>query len=187
MNLYIDIDDTITLSKKRFVEIYNQLHNTNYDYRDVKTWSFDNIKGITPQEVETIFSMDDFYDSSKICIHTDCIATIDFLSKHYTVKFVTIGNSKNLLNKQFLMAELFPNIEYIGVNHSSGFTKGDIVKDGIMIDDNSKLLDSTHAQYKLLFKPDGDNDYNQGLFPSYTTWFELLEELILIKNGRSDI
>ena len=179
-NLYIDTDGVVFDSVRRFIDIYNYIHNTFYEYEKVQGWNFTPVLNITPNEVEKIFE-DQVYYNDKSYIFKDCIEVINRLKEIFNINFLTIGRSYNIKNKMKMFREVFPDINAIGIAKQDVIMNKSVIKMGSrdwLIDDNIGNLITSSAGNKVCFKSEGEKDWNKGWTGlEVKTWLEL-EEVI---------
>ena len=154
IKLFLDFDDTITLSAKQFVKIANKKFNTNKDWRDVKKWNFiDLYPNITYEDIDSIFCSKDFFVDLEII--DDVLKCLNDIKNSIDINIVTIGKPRNLENKKIWLSENFKNIKYnfVGITETFNINKSSIdMKNGIFIDDRFNMLQSSNAPTKILFK-----------------------------------
>ena len=92
--LYLDVDNTICNSTKRFVEIYNQEYNQQADWTKCYKWDLSDICPLV-KDSELYFAREDFYNDKLELIdnHVKGIIAILYL-QGYDVHFITIGTKK---------------------------------------------------------------------------------------------
>ena len=150
--LYLDVDNTICNSTKRFVEIYNQEYNQQADWTKCYNWDYSDICPLL-EDAEVIFAREDFYNY-KLELMDNYMATIIRLLhlQNYDIHFVTIGTKYNLAYKEKWIEEQFP---YIPKTNYHLLEKTDMGKEeihmqgGILVDDNYINLLTSNSDLKI--------------------------------------
>ena len=150
--LYLDVDNTICNSTKRFVEIYNQEYNANADWNKCCKWDYSDICPLL-KDSELYFAREDFYNDKLELIdnHVKGIIAILYL-QGYDVHFITIGTKNNLKYKEQWLERNFP---YITKDKYHLLEKTDMGKseismiNGILVDDNYINLLTSSADLKI--------------------------------------
>lgn len=150
--LYLDVDNTICNSTKRFVEIYNQEYNQQADWTKCYNWDYSDICPLLG-DAEVIFAREDFYNN-KLELMDNYMATIIRLLhlQNYDIHFVTIGTKYNLAYKEKWLEEQFP---YIPKKNYHLLEKTDMGKEeihmqgGILVDDNYINLLTSNSDLKI--------------------------------------
>lgn len=163
IKLFLDFDDTITLSAKQFVKIANKRFNTNKDWRDVKKWNFiDLYPNITYEDIDSIFCSKDFFVDLEII--DGVLECLNKIKKYVDINIITIGKSENLENKKIWLSKNFKNIKYnfVGILETFNVNKSSIdMKNGIFIDDRFNMLQNSNASTKILFKNFNDFEWQK--------------------------
>ena len=150
--LYLDVDNTICNSTKRFVEIYNQEYNQQADWTKCYKWNYSDVCPLL-EDAEAIFAREDFYND-KLELTDKHIKVIILLLhlQDYDIHFVTIGTKDNLAYKKQWLAKQFP---YIPENNYHLLEKTNMGKEeihmqgGILVDDNCINLLTSNSDLKI--------------------------------------
>ena len=154
---FLDADGVLLRSVDSVVEILNSRFNKSVLPQDITSWNFSCSFDVTTQEIEDIFSSDEFFERVKF---QD--GAIDFLqrNKEWTT-IITKGTDRNIQLKRKLFADNgFDNIHIIGLplNESKDSIN---MRNSIFVDDVvSNLNDVTSARFNVLFKE----------YDNYTSW-----------------
>lgn len=163
IKLFLDFDDTITLSAKQFIKIANKKFNTNKDWRDVKKWNFiDLYPNITYEDIDSIFCSKDFFVDLEII--DGVLECLNKIKNSIDINIVTIGKPENLENKKIWLSENFKNIKYnfVGITETFNINKSSIdMKNGVFIDDRFNMLKNSNASTKILFKNFNDFEWQK--------------------------
>ena len=191
ITVYLDVDDTVLKSSEAIIKILNKKHNIQPPKKteDLKDWGYSSIyRGITPNEIETIYASDEFFDSVEVDqvfsqFFTKSLEKVNFV-------FVTKGTDENLTKKEkYLRRMLDGAFDYVGLNFKqnevnterSDFDKRAVnMKYGIHIDDRLECLKTTNAPIKILLKKHGVHYWNEdytGVSNLYivNTWEEAIQ------------
>ena len=150
--LFLDVDNTICNSTKRFVEIYNQEYNQQADWTKCYKWDLSDICPLV-KDSGLYFAREDFYNDKLELIdnHVKGIIAILYL-QGYDVHFITIGTKNNLKYKEQWLERNFP---YITKDKYHLLEKTDMGKseismiNGILVDDNYINLLTSSADLKI--------------------------------------
>ena len=166
LDWYIDADGVLLRSVDAVVDILNARFNKSVLPQDITNWNFSCSFDVTDQDIEDIFSSDEFFERVKF---QD--GAIDFLKRNKEwVDVITKGTDRNIELKRKLFADNgLGDINIIGLPLN---ISKDIVdmKDGVFVDDVvSNLNDVRTARYKVLFKE----------YDNYTQWSDGWNGMIL--------
>ena len=150
--LYLDVDNTICNSTKRFVEIYNQEYNQQADWTKCYKWDYSDICPLL-EDAEPIFAREDFYND-KLELMDKYIKTIILLLhlQDYDIHFVTIGTKDNLKYKEQWLEQQFPYIRKDNYHllEKTNMGKEEIhMQSGILVDDNCINLLTSNSDLKI--------------------------------------
>lgn len=150
--LYLDVDNTICNSTKRFVEIYNEEYNQQADWTKCYKWDYSDICPLL-ENAEVIFAREDFYND-KLELMDKYIKTIILLLnlQDYDIHFVTIGTKDNLKYKELWLEKQFPYISKKNYHllEKTNMGKEEIhMQDGILVDDNYINLLTSNSDLKI--------------------------------------
>lgn len=151
--LFFDVDNTITNSTKRFVDIYNRTYNTNADWTKCYRWDYSDICPLL-EDSEQFFARPDFYNWQMEYQDVNVPSIIKYLHDvgGYEINFVTIGTKDNLYFKEKWLEWHFPYIskENYHLLHKTEMGKEEIdMSGGILIDDNYINLLTSNADLKI--------------------------------------
>lgn len=155
--LFLDVDNTICNSTKRFVDIYNKEYNQQADWTKCNKWDFSDICPLA-KNAEDIFARYDFYNEEMELMDRYIKGVILMLHlQEYDINFVTIGTKNNLKFKEKWLKKNFP---YITKNRYHLLEKTNMGKeeihmqDGILVDDSYINLLTSNAELKIcMHKP----------------------------------
>lgn len=176
MNIYIDFDDTITMSVENVVRIVNQRFNKNVKVQDIGEWDFSDVYPDIPlKDIVNVFGEEEFFRTLKF--NDDVIPTLRKYTKYNNIIIVSKVDM-SIIQRKFNwvknhLIDIGINVEFYGV--PLGKSKSIIdMSDGIMIDDNANFLKETNAKYKILYKCKRKFDTKQK-WDGYTvsSWKEL--------------
>lgn len=158
MRAYLDMDEVLIESIESVLVTLNRRYNKNFKANDIYEWDFKDRFDTSLEEVEEIFSSEEFFENLKWKKEAK-----EFLQKLYdenNVTIVTKGSKINLLLKRkWLKEQGFENIDFIGLDHNQ--SKGEIdMSDGYFIDDNEQNLYESNAKYKILFENYPNKSWN---------------------------
>lgn len=191
ITVYLDVDDTVLQSSEAIIKILNKKHNIQPPKKieDLKDWRYASIYNeITPDEVESIYASDEFFD----VVNIDEVFSQFFYKSLEKVNFVfvTKGTSDNLNKKEkYLRKRLNGPFDYVGLTftdkeeclNSRNFDKKAVnMRYGIHIDDRIECLKTTNAPVKILLKKHGVHYWNEnyaGIPNLYVTntWEEAIQ------------
>ena len=155
--LFLDVDNTICNSTKRFVEIYNQEYNANADWTKCCKWDYSDICPLL-EDAETFFAREDFYNDQLEFMDEYIKSVIAMLYlQGYDINFITIGTKDNLKYKE---KWLEGNFTYISKDkyhllEKTCMGKEEIdMQDAILVDDSCVNLLTSNADLKIcMHKP----------------------------------
>lgn len=154
MNIFIDFDDTITMSVENVVRIVNKRFGKNVKAEDIKEWDFSDVYPDIPlKDIVDIFGEDEFFQTLRL--KQDVLPTLRRYGQYNTITIVSkvdmvAMKRKNDWIKEHLI-DIGININFRGI--PLGKSKGIVdMSGGIMIDDNAEFLKETNAKYKILYK-----------------------------------
>lgn len=184
--LFLDVDNTICNSTKRFVEIYNQEYNTNADWTKCYKWDYSDICPLL-QDAEIFFAREDFYNEQLDLMDDYVKGVIAMLYlQGYDINFVTIGTKDNLKYKEKWLKENFPYIskDKYHLLEKTNMGKEEIhMQDGILIDDNYINLLTSNADLKIcMHKPvEWNRDVERSGFVRLNNSMEMYHHLIKLE------
>lgn len=149
--LFFDVDNTITNSTKRFVDIYNQVYNANADWTKCYRWDYSDICPLL-EDSEQFFARPDFYTNIELTDEYIKGVISMFYLTGYDIHFVTIGTKDNLKYKKNWLVEQFPFVSdsKMILLEKTDMGKGEIdMIGGILIDDNYINLLTSNADHKI--------------------------------------
>jgi len=164
--IHIDVDGVMTKSKERVCGMYNFEHNANVDWRKNRKWDFSDILDInSKEELTNIFENDYFYNMDYMKLMEEASEFIENIKKlNVNLQFVTVGTKKNLVNKEKMLNELFPDMKVVSIEMDDSYVGKnsiDFKHNDIIIDDHMANLDNGISD-TILFEPNGVMDWNLG-------------------------
>lgn len=178
MNIYIDFDDTITMSIENIVRIVNKRYNKNVKPIDIAKWDFSDVYPDIPHKnIIDIFGEEEFFNT--LHLKPNVLPVLRKYSKYNDIIIVSKVSLEALKRKS-----LWVRTHLVGIGIPIQFrgvslrrSKGDIdMSDGIMIDDNTSFLRETNAKYKIFYKNNRKFDESQeldGVDYIVSSWTEL--------------
>lgn len=154
-NIFIDLDCTTINTIKCITEMYDKDYFYYSDYEkvpwtEVNTWDFAELKAAKPEYINLYFNQPRFFNCVEMFLNAK--ESIDTLSDHFNIIFVSHGYSPNLRLKEKYIRKHFPYAKFIGVNLKTHSDKSCVdMKGGIFIDDSSKNLTASNADIKICF------------------------------------
>ena len=184
--LFLDVDNTICNSTKRFVEIYNQEYNANADWTKCYKWDYSDICSLL-EDSETFFAREDFYNDKMELTdtHIKDIIAILYL-RGYNINFVTIGTKNNLKYKEKWLEKKFPYIskDKYHLLEKISMGKEEIhMQDGILVDDSCINLLTSNADLKICMhkRTDWNKDIERSGFIRLNNSMELYDYLMQLE------
>ena len=186
--IYLDIDNTICNTTKRYVEIYNQEYNQQADWTKCYNWDYSDICPLL-EDAEVIFAREDFYNDKLDFMDKYMATVIQLLNlQDYDIHFVTIGTKYNLAYKEQWLEKKFP---YIPKTNYHLLEKTDMGKEeihmqgGILVDDNYINLLTSNSDLKIcMHKVTGWNkDIERSGFIRLNDSLELYEFIKKLEGG----
>lgn len=158
LKLFVDVDDTITKSSERIIDLLNVKHNLHKTTANLKDYMYRSIyRDITDEEVEAMYDSDEFFD--KLKIDDTFIKMIG--ENNYDITFVTKGTVTNQTKKaEYLANHINVPYTYRGIGHGKD-KSGVNMEGGIQIDDVFDWLENTNASIKILITNGLKTLYNQ--------------------------
>ena len=189
MNIFIDFDDTITMSVENVVRIVNKRFGKNVKAEDIKEWDFSDVYPDIPlKDIVDIFGEDEFFQTLRL--KEDVLPTLRRYGKYNTITIVSkvdmiAMKRKNDWIKEHLI-DIGININFRGI--PLGKSKGIVdMSGGIMIDDNAEFLKETNAKYKILYKCnrkfDEEQDWDGYVVHNWKELDALLKNIITKEKG----
>ena len=177
--VYIDIDNTIINSTKRFVDIYNKINKSNYDWTKVKEWGFQPELNVSNCEIKHIFDTEYFYKEEYL--YDRCKLTIKMIREQLNcnVVFLTIGTKTNNKHKAEMIGRVFEDVDLICINKENVTMDKSMIKmkhNDIIIDDNEDNLITSNCinERRILFCPEGQKGWNSNFRGLKTdSWVEV--------------
>ena len=150
--LFLDVDNTICNSTKRYVEIYNQEYNANADWAKCYKWDLSDICPLI-KDSESYFAREDFYNEQMELMddYIKGVIAMLYLQK-YDIIFVTICTKDNLKYKAKWLEKNFSYIEKDKYHllEKTNMGKEEIhMQNGILVDDNYINLLTSNADLKI--------------------------------------
>ena len=149
MNIYIDFDDTITMSVENVVRIVYQRFNKNVKVQDIGEWDFSDVYPDIPlKDIVNVFGEEEFFKTLKF--NDDVIPTLRKYTKYNNIIIVSKVDM-SIMQRKFdwiknHLVDIGINVNFYGI--PLGKSKSIIdMSDGIMIDDNASFLEETNAKY----------------------------------------
>lgn len=182
INLFVDVDDTLTKSSKLAVEKLNKIFNKCYSYEQLKEYSFKDLFPECNQDLITeIFADENFYNEVEPIENGKETINSYRNNTFYSMHICTIGDQANLINKyNWIINNIHGKINIHGIflHQNKGMLD---MKNGIQIDDNTSNLKCTNAAIKILLKNGLEKKYNQ-VEPNENIyiandWYEIAEML----------
>lgn len=159
---FIDFDDTLVNSSKRFYELYRQIYE--YDpyfksakYEDNLEWNYSTICPLlalyNEYTVEDLFGMKEFFDGLEL--FQNAYEVTKELTKRYELYVVTIGSINNIIYKLEYIRNTLPFIENIIPIYNKNCTMNKSIincpEDSIFLDDVTTNLDSVNSRHKFIY------------------------------------
>lgn len=181
--LFLDFDDCIVHSSKAICECYNQLFSNHPDFKPANWWENTvwNYEKICPlmERPSDLFSDEIFFKNLDL-MNDNTKDIIEKLCKKYEVIIASIGTPENIALKSLWLKTNLPCIkEYIFLcNDHCKMDKSTIdMSNSIFIDDVVSNLDSSNAEFKIVF---GDEfDWNKtNKYPRCMNWSDISNLLL---------
>jgi len=155
--LFLDVDGVIIDSIKAYCSTYNEIYKNHSKFTpaiwyECKKWD---LKDVAPlvKSCNEIFSSPLFFKYAEF-ININTKEVIEELCNKYRIIICSIGTPENIAQKSLWLKENLPHIkEYIFlVNDGCKMDKSFIdMSSSIFIDDVVSNLDSSNADYKIVF------------------------------------
>lgn len=189
MNIFIDFDDTITMSVENVVRIVNKRFGKDVKAEDIKEWDFSDVYPDIPlKDIVDIFGEDEFFQTLRL--KQDVLPTLRRYGQYNTITIVSkvdmvAMKRKNDWIKEHLI-DIGINLNFRGI--PLGKSKGIVdMSGGIMIDDNAEFLKETNAKYKILYKCnrkfDEEQDWDGYVVHNWKELDALLKNIITKEKG----
>lgn len=195
INLYLDFDETITLSIKQFVNLANKMFNVKQDWTKTKSWNFTDIyPNITTEDINKIFCSDSFFENLEM--HKDVLEVLNKIKDYVNINIITIGTEHNLKNKRWWLENNIKPLKFnfIGLldnEEIKSYNKSQIdMSNSIFIDDKLSNLSSSNAKIKILYKDYRDYSWqlvepNQDIY-IVNSWKEICEIILFFINNKEN-
>ena len=189
MKIFIDFDDTITMSVENVLRIVNKRYNKNVSVEDIGKWDFSDVYPDIPlKDIVKVFGEEEFFKTLKL--KQNVLPVLRKYTKYNDVIIVSKTDMTAMQRKNAWINEHIKSfgisLRFVGIMLKS--SKGILdMSDGIMIDDNATFLNETNAKYKILYKNNRKFDELQE-WDGYTvsSWKELntlLHKIIANEKG----
>lgn len=189
MKIFIDFDDTITMSVENVLRIVNKRYNKNVSVEDIGKWDFSDVYPDIPlKDIVKVFGEEEFFKTLKL--KQNVLPVLRKYTKYNDVIIVSKTDMTAMQRKNAWINEHIKSfgisIRFVGIMLKS--SKGILdMSGGIMIDDNATFLNETNAKYKILYKNNRKFDELQE-WDGYTvsSWKELntlLHKIIANEKG----
>lgn len=169
--IFLDFDETITMSIKAFVDVYKERYKRQIKtglikfpvWEKVSTWNMqDEMPQLTIHEINDIFDSERLFDN--LAFYSDGIGFsmydfIEGLLYEYDVDLMIAskGNSKNLMHKRAFITEKLPFFPIDNFIPMEGTVMDKSELQGLMlIDDHESNLYSANVKYKILVNFSGE-------------------------------
>ena len=154
MNIYIDFDDTITMSVENVVRIINHRFDKNIQPTDIAQWDFSDVYPDIPlQDIVKVFGEKEFFETLKLKPYV--ITTLRKYIRYNNITIVSkvdavaLKRKNDWIKKHIIDLGIPVKFRGIPLDKSKGIID---MSNGIMVDDNAKFLNETNAKYKILYK-----------------------------------
>jgi 5'(3')-deoxyribonucleotidase len=155
--MFLDFDDTLVQSSKRFCELYSLVYNVpkpnheeNIDYNYSKICP---LLKTNKYNVEDLYSMKEFFDNLELFPYAYEITKE--LTKRYEVYIVSIGTMSNLQFKSEYIRHRLPFIDNVVLIYNKQCKMNKSIvntpEDSIFIDDVTSNLDSISSRQKFVY------------------------------------
>lgn len=189
MKIFIDFDDTITMSVENVLRIVNKRYNKNVSVEDIGKWDFSDVYPDIPlKDIVKVFGEEEFFKTLKL--KQNVLPVLRKYTKYNDVIIVSKTDMTAMQRKNAWINEHIKSfgisLRFVGIMLKS--SKGILdMSGGIMIDDNATFLNETNAKYKILYKNNRKFDELQE-WDGYTvsSWKELntlLHKIIANEKG----
>lgn len=167
MDIFVDFDETIAMSAKRMVEIYNEEFNTNENHVNIKKYDFldtfpiiyQNGDEYARKKIDQWFNSKEFFDKLELYPHSKKI--LNGLSETNNIILVSKSPKYGMKIKKDFINKNLPFIKHC-ILIEPHISKSSIdMKNGIIIDDLPKNLNESNAKYKICFIGFSVTDYNK--------------------------
>lgn len=149
--LFIDFDGVIVNTVKRICDLYNyDFIYSSYpkvNWKDVKTWNFDECIGMTKELMNVYFNSPRFFEELEFMPFAKPV--IEMMKNCYEIVIVSKGFSANLASKEKWIQDNI-RVDFIGINEDMSKNKV-YMAGGIFIDDRRDNLEESNADVKILF------------------------------------
>lgn len=184
LKLYIDVDNCLVHSVRRMCDIYTKYYSSHPNYikpnpdKIMKWDAEDELPLLTKEDIKNLFEEDEFYTGE--IIKDDAIKVLYELhsSNKFDFCFVSIGTSKNIANKTQFLENYLPFIQQhimLVKNFVSDLRmdKSILTGKGVLLDDHVNNLITTNVDFPVLFKDQGNREWNEGWKGSeVSSWLE---------------
>jgi len=159
---YIDFDDTLVQSSKRFCELYSEIYSDDLDfikpnYRLNDKWGFEIecplLKKRNKYTVEDLFGMKEFFKGLEL--QHDAYDVVRELNKKYDLCLVSIGTMNNLQHKAKYIGDKLSFIDNVVLIYNKGSEMNKSIvncpEDSIFMDDVFKNLLSVRSVHNYVY------------------------------------
>jgi 5'(3')-deoxyribonucleotidase len=196
-SIVIDVDGVILDSISAIALWYEQKYSNHPYYvkpnsKLEKSWNFkDTMSLMTSEDIKNAFNSTLFFDS--VQFKPNVIEVLEKISKMDNVDLYicSIGSQINLVKKSILLHEKLPFIrndryvmirdDNVEVSMGGKYLKFENPESMIILDDCTKNL--TGFGTKVLFKDNGDNEWNQGITKDtivVDSWLEFYDVITML-------
>lgn len=177
--LFLDVDDTLTMSSKTYCSVYNFLYKYNplfkpADYTKNTDWNFAKECPLAKDKTEAIFGSTYFFDFLEL--FPNAINVLKKLKENYQIIIVSIGTHDNISLKTSYLADNLPFIDdFIGIVNSGCIMDKSIINMASK-DENSKniFLDDNEGNLFSQQGTEGLIRYCYGIVkPWNNTWYRM--------------
>lgn len=181
--LFLDFDLVIANSIKKIVELYDTDFHLYKDYKkvhwtDINTYGFEELTLINKDIVLDYFDDHRFFQNLEYMDNAKEV--IYKLKDRYEIVVCSMGRKMNLLYKKEWIDKNLPFTKFIGIDLNKNSKQSVDMSNGIHIDDNVEMLNSSTAATKIVF---GDlypwNCNNPNMYHRCWNWTEI-ENLLLL-------
>lgn len=181
-SIYLDYDGVIVNTVETIVSLYNEDFKYYKKFKfvpwyQVYTWNFTECNCASKKYIDTYFNTPRFFH--RLQFMEPCTKDIIYkLREVYNVKIVSMGKHANLKLKEEWIEKNLPGIEFVGLDLKKFKDKSSIdMKDGLLLDDNEKMLFNSNAFEKVCF---GDKyGWNDGWYgPRLHNWSDVERYLL---------
>ena len=160
MNIFVDIDDVLIDTCKKWVNWLNEHYNTNVKYEDIKQWDLTKaFPGLSEDQIYGPLYKEDFWKTVEP-IEGAVLGLAELMAEN-KVYLLSASHWANVTFKiKHCIKKYFP---YVKANRMIFCWNKSLIYGDVLIDDNPENLIQCNCKHKIIFDQPHNNDWDEYL------------------------